>query len=444
MDAKAQALIKAYLKNKYFLVVEPTVAGKTAIEQMLKKTAVPRKNVKFAKNMEMAIDILKNNMPNYVISVDKAEDGNYKELLDLHLKQQPNRLDSGFILLSENDSVDAITRLAQSEIDTLVIMPYTVTSLQTEFLKSIIPKSAPSDYKVYVEAAREHMRFDLDKALSFLSKAKKADPKPYEALYLEGMIFLQDKSLEKAKDCFDLSLRAHGDYYPALRELFNIYIATKDRNRAYQISKKLSEKYPVNPEMIPELAWVSVATAQYDDILDYHKAFKNVDDPDNDMKNYIAASLTIYGKKIIQDKFKDGMEIDQEILDRAFGLMDEASSICADKPLVFASIINTLIIAKNEKLTSHILDKAKTRFPKNKTIKVLEILADDAQLAPSESLRNAQDALKDGLISPEIYEVILKRSVELGLNQATINDYLNEASNEFPNLKSQFEKIVSI
>lgn len=119
MDAKAQALIKAYLKNKYFLVVEPTVAGKTAIEQMLKKTAVPRKNVKFAKNMEMAIEILKNNMPNYVISVDKAEDGNYKELLDLHLKQQPNRLDSGFILLSENDSVDAITRLAQSEIDTL-------------------------------------------------------------------------------------------------------------------------------------------------------------------------------------------------------------------------------------------------------------------------------------------------------------------------------------
>ncbi len=443
MDAKAQALIKAYLKNKHFLVVEPTVAGKTAIEQMLKRTAVPRKNIKFARNMEMAIDILKNNMPNYVITVDKAEDGNYKELLELHIKQQPNRLDNGFVLLSENDSVDAITKLAQSEIDTLVIMPFTVTSLQSEFLKTIIPKSAPSDYKVLVEAAREHMLFDLDKALSFLNKAKKADPKPFEALYLEGLIYLQDKSLEKARECFELSTRINSEYYPSLKELFNIFIQTKDRNRAYQISKKLSETFPVNPEMIPDLAWVSVATAQYDDILDYHQAYKNVEEPDNDMKNYIAASLTIYGKKIIQDKYKDGEEINPEILERAFSLMDEASSICDDKPLVFASLINTLILAKNERLINHIMDKAKAKFPKNKTIKVLEVLADDSQLTPSESLKNAQDALKEGLSSPEIFEVILNRAVELGLNSATIQEFLDNATKEFPNLKPQFEKIVN-
>ena len=59
MDAKAQALIKAYLKNKLFLVVEPTVAGKTAIEKMLQKSAVARKNVKFSKTAENALDIMK-------------------------------------------------------------------------------------------------------------------------------------------------------------------------------------------------------------------------------------------------------------------------------------------------------------------------------------------------------------------------------------------------
>ena len=85
----------------------------------------------------------------------------------------------------------------------------------------------------------------------------------------------------------------------------------------------------------------------------------------------------------------------------------------------------------------------KSKFPKNKTIKILEILADDATLAPSQSLKNAQDAVKTGLKSPEIYQIILKRSIELGLNEKAVNDYLEEASQEFPQLKPEFEKIIS-
>lgn len=443
MDAQTQALIKAYIKNKLFLVVEPTVAGKTAIEKMLQKTAVARKNVKFSKTAESALDIMKDMKPNYIICLDKLEDGTYKEILELHLKQHPNRLDNGFILLTENDSVDSVTRLAQSEIDAAVILPFTVTSLQTEFLKIILPKSAPSEYKVLIEAAKEHMRFDLDKALTFLKKAKKADPKPFEALYLEGMIHLSDKALELAKDSFEKSLHFNPTYYNSLKELFNIYISLKERTRAYQISKKLSENFPVNPEMIPDLAWVSVANAQYDDILDYHQAFKNVDEPDRDMKNYISASLAIYGKKIIKDKLEGTSKVDDTLVQRAFKLMEEASVVCEDKPLVFASLINTLILSNNETITQKVLERAKSKFPKNKTIKILEILADDATLAPSQSLKNAQDAVKTGLKSPEIYQIILKRSIELGLNEKAVNDYLIEASQEFPQLKPEFEKIIS-
>ncbi|MEE3078679.1 MAG: hypothetical protein VX341_05025 [Bdellovibrionota bacterium] len=443
MDAQSQALIKAYIKNKLFLVVEPTVAGKTAIEKMLQKTAVARKNVKFSKTAENALDIMKDMKPNYIICLDKLEDGTYKEILELHLKQHPNRLDNGFILLTENDSVDSVTRLAQSEIDAAVILPFTVTSLQTEFLKIILPKSAPSEYKVLIEAAREHMRFDLDKALIFLKKAKKADPKPFEALYLEGMIHLSDKALELAKDSFEKSLHFNPTYYNSLKELFNIYISLKERARAYQISKKLSENFPVNPEMIPDLAWVSVANAQYDDILNYHQAFKNVDEPDRDMKNYISASLAIYGKKIIKDKLEGTSEVDDTLVQRAFNLMEEASVVCEDKPLVFASLINTLILSNNEAITQKVLERAKSKFPKNKTIKILEILAADATLAPSQSLKNAQDAVKTGLKSPEIYQIILKRSIELGLNEKAVNDYLVEASQEFPQLKPEFEKIIS-
>lgn len=442
MDAKTQQQIKTYMKNKKFLAVEASVAGKTAIESMLTKTAVARKNVFFAKNEQMAMEIIKEKKPNYIITNEKLEDGNYKTLLDEHIKQYPNRLESGFILLSENDSLESVTKLAQSEIDALVILPFTVTSLQGEFLKVVLPKSNPSDYQVLVESVKEHMRFDMNKAFDLARKASKMDPKPFEAFYLEGVIHSKAKALEQAKEAFEKSLKFHPEYYNSLKELFNIYMLQKDRYKAYQISKSMTDKFPVNPELIPDLAWVSVACAEYDDILKYHTAFKSVDEPDNDLKNYIAASLTIYGKKIVQDKFKDNEPVDEKLLSRAYSLMEEASVICEDKPLVFASLINTLRITSNDGLLDNIFTRAKKRFPNNKNIKLLEVMLDDDKLKPAESLKNAHNALKGGLDLPEIHEIILKRSMELGLSDKLIEESLEQACKSYPNLKNIFEGLV--
>ncbi len=443
MDAKAQQLIKQYMKNKTFLAVESTVAGKTAIEQMLKKTAIARKNIQFAKNIEMALEIMKELKPNYIFTNEKLEDGNYKELLEEHLKQQPNRLEAGFILLSENDSLDAVSKVAQSEIDCLVMLPFTVTSLQSEFLKVILPKTDPSDYMKLLESAREHMRFDVDKAFDFLKKAFKLDKKPFEAYYLEGLIHLKSKSLEQAKSSFERSLKFHPKFYGSLKELFNIHMIQKDRHKAYNISSKMTEEFPVNPEMIPDLSWVSVACAKYDDILSYHTAFKDLEEPDNDLKNYIAASLTVYGKKIIKDKFEENAEVDPDLLKRAYKMMEEASIICEDKPLVFASLIQALKISQNTQLMDNILKRAQNKFPKNKNIKVLEVIVNDEQLKPAESLKVAQDALKSGLDSPEIHEIILKRAVELGLPERVIEDSMEQATKSFPKLKNVFESVIS-
>lgn len=442
MDAKTQQLIKTYMKGKKFLAIDATSTGKTAIETMLTKTAIARKNIYFAKNIAMAKEIIKDNRPNYIFCNEKLEDGNYQEILEEHLKQWPNRLDSGFILLSENSSLDAVSKLAQSEIDSLVVLPFTVTSLQSEFLKVVVPKSSPSDYQVTVELAKEAMRFDLDKAHSIVLKAIKLSDKPFEAYYLEGLIHLKSKSLEKAKEAFEKSLRYHPEYYNSLRELFHLYTLQKDKYKAYQISTKMTETFPVNPEMIPDLAWVSVACAKYDDILKYHSAFKSVEEPDRELKNYIAASLTIYGKKILKDKFEDNQKMEESIIARAYQLMDEASVICEDKPLVFASLINTLRLTQNKQLLDNILGRAKKRFPNNKNIKILEIIMEDDLLSPAESLKNTQNALKSGLDLPEIHEIILKRSVQLHLPERLINESLDNACKSYPNLKASFESIV--
>ena len=217
----------------------------------------------------------------------------------------------------------------------------------------------------------------------------------------------------------------------------------KDRHKAYNVSSKMTEEFPVNPEMIPDLSWVSVACAKYDDILSYHTAFKDLEEPDNDLKNYIAASLTVYGKKIIKDKFEENAEVDPDLLKRAYKMMEEASIICEDKPLVFASLIQALKVSQNTELMDNILKRAQNKFPKNKNIKVLEVIVNDEQLKPAESLKVAQDALKSGLDSPEIHEIILKRAVELGLPDRVIEDSMDQATKSFPKLKSIFEGVIS-
>jgi tetratricopeptide (TPR) repeat protein len=441
MDQKTQQQIRSYMKDKRFLVVDGTTAGKTAIEVMLKKSAVARKNVSFMKTLSTALSDLEHERQHYVITQQNIDGELFTDLFKLHDELRPSKKESGFIIITEDDSPNNLNNLAMMGIDTVIIAPYTVTSMQTEFLKVIIEKSTPSPYEEGVSKIKEYLKFDVDKALGEIQKVKKLDDKPFEVLYLEGAIAMRSKSLEEAKKCLNECLDHNPKYYRALKDLFHIHLMLKDKNEAYKISQSLTEDFPISSDLIPDLAWVSVACAKYDDIIAYHEAYKEFDKPEDAIRDHIAASLVIYGKNVLQNR-KAGEDIPEDVYQRAIDLLIEAANICHQKPLVYVSIIMTLREYKITDRIAEVMSMATKKFPKNLNIKMVQVLVDDCLKGDQEAYESAKNAITMGLNSPEIFEVLIKRAKALNLAQDIQDAHLAMAIETYPNLADDFKNLV--
>lgn len=443
MDQKLIEIIKTYVKGKKFLVVDNTNVGKASIKKMLQQTAVSKKNILTASNFDEAQELIKHHRPEWIFSCYMCSNESYEGILDLHMKVRPERLNSGFILLSENDSLEIAVRVAQSEVDKLILIPFTVTNLQQEFIKVMIPKATPTPYQVHVELAKQYFLTDPDKAYNYLQKAKALDPKPAAAFYYEGMMFLKDKSLDKARASFEHALKHQPLHFQTLSELFQILVIQKDNQKAYRIARCMLDNYPVNPELIPKLSWLSVACAEYDDVFEYHDAYKKVRNPDKEMKNYIAASLAIFGKKVIQDKFRHQKETSTELYSKALQVIDMASAICEDRPLIFAALVEALNEAGEADKVDRVLSRALEQFPESRELKILDIITSDLKAPAGESLKRAMDTIGTGLKAPELYHIVLNRAIEMKMNKSKLQEHFENACRDFPDKKSEFSEIVA-
>lgn len=443
MDQKLIELVKTYVKGKKFLIVDNTNVGKASIKKMLQQTAVNKKNILTATNFDEASELIKHHRPEWIFSCFMSGRETYECILDLHLKIRPERLNAGFVLLSENDSLEIAVRVAQSEVDKLILIPFTVTNLQQEFIKVMVPKATPTPYQVHVELAKQFFLTDPDKAYNYIQKAKALDPKPAQAFYLEGMMYLKDKSLEKARSAFEGALKHHPLHFQTLSELFQILVTQKDNQKAYRIARCMLDNYPVNPELIPKLSWLSVACAEYDDVFEYHDAFKKVREPDAEMKNYIAASLAIFGKKVIQDKFRHQKETSGELYNKALQVIDMASSICEDRPLIFASLVEALNEAGEIDKVDRVLGRALEQFPDSKELRILDVVTSDMKMPAGDSLKRAMDSIVSGLKAPELYHIVLSRAIEMKMNKSKLQEHFENACRDFPEKKQEFSQIVA-
>ncbi|MCB9063161.1 MAG: hypothetical protein H6622_16675 [Halobacteriovoraceae bacterium] len=443
IDDKVKKAIINYMREKRFMIVDPSNVSKSSITSVLKMTAAPKAHMFFARNFSEAEDILKRVRPEVIFSTVLIEDQTYSKLLDLHLKMLPNRLKSSFFVIGEKLTLDISMRIQKGEIDDLIQKPFTVNSLQSTILKSITPKLAPTPYKEEIEQAKENIDTDPDRALQHIETAKRFSDRPADAWMLEGKIWARSKQLARAKECFFKGLEYDPGSFQCLTELFKILSLEKENRQAYKIGNIMLRNYPVDPTLIPEFTRMSVANAEYEDIFIYHEAFKQVLRPDTIMKNHIAASLTVYGKRIIKDKYELNKNVDPELFEKAMNTMEMATEICKGKPLIYTSIMEGLKMAKEVERLHQVIEKAKEEFPDSLEIRIMEVVANDVSLSPADSLKKTIEIIRSGFKAPEFYKIIIERSIELDLSKRLINTHLNEAITEFPEHRETFEKLVA-
>ncbi|RZF21143.1 tetratricopeptide repeat protein [Halobacteriovorax vibrionivorans] len=435
---------QTFFKDLEVLVVESLGNARVAYENAFKSLGIERKNVRFAKTFHDALKELDSFEPNLVFSYEVLDQGRYNDVLKKHLKLQPNRINNSFILLTQNDSIDAISKIAQQQVDLVLPIPFTVDSIKALMDKLYEMKSSPSDYRKLINAAYEQVGKDHAKVFEIVEKARELSKGPYETYYLEGLCHFKDKNFEESLKALEKSYTINPKDFNTLKLFFKTYKHQKNYYMALQYSLKLHADYPISPDMLKDLSMVAVAAGKHELILNYYDAYKKVNEPSDEIKDAISAAIVIYARceleKIEFDKSSiQDLQKNKKYL-KALKLIEEASIICATKPAILEKMIIILTQTPDNKTTKFVQVKQKEKFPKYENAPLMDALVADKDSTASQSLKMAIDTLNSGFKSEELFEIIIKRSVDMNRKEESIQEWYEQAIKIYPHMKSRLNK----
>ena len=91
------------------------------------------------------------------------------------------------------------------------------------------------------------------------------------------------------------------NHHQTLCHIFDGLISLKEFKRAYPFAVKLSDEYPINPERIPNFIRVSLATEEYQNLINFCKMIIELDDDLSAIRKPIAAALAISAKNLVDE-----------------------------------------------------------------------------------------------------------------------------------------------
>lgn len=436
---------ESFFKDMEVLVIESIGNARVAYENAFKALGIERKNVRFAKTFNDALIEMRNFKPSLIFSYEVIGEDRYTSVLKEHLKILPNRLKNSFILLTQNDSIDAISKIAQQQVDLVLPIPFTVESIKALMEELYQMKSSPSEYRVLINEAYEFIGKKHERVFEITAKAREVSKNPFEAHYLEALCQFKEEKYDEAVITLEKSYAINPRDFNTLKLFFKTYKHQKNYYMALQYSLKLHADYPISPDMLKDLSMVAVAAGKHELILNYYEAYKKINEPSAEIKDSIAAALVIYARCELAkiDFFKEDMQSlsKNKKYKETLKLLEEASIICTDKPAILEKMVVILTQTPDNKTTKFIQVKQKEKFPKYENAPLMDALVTDKDSTPSQALKMAIDTLNSGFKSEELYEIIIKRSIEMDRNKESTQEWYDQALKIYPNMKPRLDKI---
>ena len=427
-------LLADFLSRRKALIFDYASGARTTVRKLLTTHGMPAKNISSADSYEEALEKLATLKPQIAFIDYELKAGQngldfFKAFKALH----PNRVETLFFLISEKGSDSLASRIAEEEVDSLVVRPFTYVSFEELFLEIVVTKIKPTDYLKIIEEGKTLLAANkAQEALTLFAKAKTLDPKPGLACYHEGMAYKALNQLDKMRACFEEGLETDPIHYKCLFGLFDLLMEAKDHKAAYAIGAKINQNHPINPNRIPDFVRLSVVNKYYDDILNYYQIFATLDESDANIALYIAAGLVICAKALL----KSGNVKD------ALNALTKAETVCQKKPSVLKEILLTLFSGEQFDEAERRLSKYPDEVKNAPEILVAELTALEKRAQPAQILQRCLDVIKQGVKQFQIYDIAIKQSVTLKRGKSTIEELIQDAGAAFPDKTNHFQNLL--
>jgi tetratricopeptide (TPR) repeat protein len=421
-----------YFSNKKWLVVEVSASVRSSLKKTIMQLGVKKDNLSDAVDFSQAKNIIETTSPNFVITNKVLDGGSGLDLFALQMNVSPNRLESGFYVLTDENSIAEVSMVLEYEVDGMISMPFTGATILNAIVEGVKDKVKPTAYQNKVEDGRvNYINGKLTEAKNSLKAANSLDKKPYLGEYLLGQVFHDEKKLDEATSSYEKSIAANAQYYKPLSRLAQIYYQNKEYEKAYNINLLMAQKYPIPPHKIPELIRLSIFNKKYEDIVNYSSLFNAIKNPSEELQKYLAAGTAILGKYFFSindnEKAIDALRISFKNCNGKYEILKNITNTCEDHGKV--------------DFLFELLEKADLgKWPSNAQVFHFYTMHLTSK-SDQQVITYGEKLIKNNVKDPLVYKGLIKRGVLAARKPAFIEGLVTEASNSFPEFKDEFNTL---
>jgi CheY-like chemotaxis protein len=418
---KKKQLFQEFLKKNKVLIVDKSSASRRRLVKTLVDMGSKRNLISSVAHYSEAIDVIKSEKPKLVLSDFRVAGGSGFDLFKEYRQQEKKLDDTVLILITSNISQSAVAKAAEEDVDSFIIKPYTMKSLEKSLITATIGKLFPSEYIKLIEAGKEKMfGGNYEEALEIFEQAKTKSKKPSLAMFYHGQTKYFMQQAEEAKGDYKEGLAINNIHFKCQIGLYELLVKQERYSEAYDVVRNIAKYFPANPDRLKEVVRLAIRTGNFEHMEEYYELFTELEERDPEVTKYICSGLYVSGKYYLFDN--------QKSLART--IFDKVAISCEGSTKFLKEMIKTL--SKYE-LYSDCKNMLK-RFPSsNENVAdymISSYLANLDEMNNTERISQGLELFNNGHKDPVAADILIKALYKDGNKRA--DEYLEEAQHLWP------------
>lgn len=423
-EEKKKELFKEFLSSGEILVVDKSSASRRRLAKTLVDMGAKRNQIHSVAHFPEAIDIIESKKPKLILSDYALQGGSGFDLFKEYRLKFPENKKAVLILVTSNISQSAVAKAAEEDVDSFIIKPYTVQSLEKSLTNTVIGKLYPSEYVQTIEKGKDALfagKYDV--ALTLFEDAIKLNGKPSLAMFYHGQTKYMLEAAVEAENDYKKGLEINSIHFKCQVGLYDLFMKDKKFVEAYSVVKNIAKYFPANPDRLKEVIRLAIVTDNFQDMEMYYELFVQLDERTEDVVNYICSGLFVTGKYHIQNSD----------LTKARELFDKVGISCAGSAKFLGAMIKVLV----EQNVFDDAQKLMSRFGSNPADKssymVSNYLAYFNTYGVTEKISHGLELWNNGHKDPASVKYLID-SLREDNNDKKADEYLEEANHLWPDL----------
>jgi tetratricopeptide (TPR) repeat protein len=419
-----------WFKDKTAMILETAPMNRTTIKKTLINFGMDKGRFHIPETFLEAKEIIDLQKPDIIFIRDNIEEEKGLDLLELHIKTIPNRLNAAFFIITEDNSPSSSCLVLDTEVDGVLNLPFTGSAINKLLLEGLKKKYKPSPYYRMVEEAKEKLvNGNIEEAIEQLKEAGDMNKTPVLSNYHIAKIFIDQNDEEEAEKLLMNNLSLNNKHYKTLKELAKLYKKQNRHKDQYEMSSYILEYYALNPEQIPDLTKLSIQNEKYEDVWNYAKVFSKVKTQSAKITQFISAGLAICGRFMVKTNR----------VDEGKKAIVKSAKMANGKFEILKNLANSLYQINDKEGAEKILTKYTTENTDEVQLEIFnfELFAKES-LTP-QTLERGRKLLNSGFKHLEIYKIMIEKLVIGNSKKDVIEDMIFEAKKEFP--EAEFPKL---